>query len=81
MIKISNILDYLIAFGAITGVSIACSLFNNRGNNAFSLNTFLSCMSIGISILVWIPVVPSYLIIFSVLITTGMLFKGGLRNE
>lgn len=77
----TNILDYLIAFGSITGIAIACSLFNKGDNNLFSLNTFLASMAIGISILVWIPVVPSYLIIFSVLITTGMLFKGGLRNE
>jgi len=73
-------LNYLFPIGAIFALSSFCAITGYKeGQIKFSSNVFLSSMSIGIAVLVWIPLIPSYMIIFTVLIIGGMFFmnKGG----
>lgn len=69
--------DYLIPIVAVFLMSIATSFIANR--REFSLNIFMASMAIGISILVWVKILPIWTIVISVLIIVLMLFteKGG----
>jgi len=66
------ITDYLIVIGAILGFSIAASITKN----GFSTNVFLTGVAICISVLIWVPMLPRYLIIVPILIITGIFFSG-----
>lgn len=68
----SIISDYLIPTVAIFAFSAASAFMATK---SFSLNVFLISMAIGIAILVWIPAFPVYMIIISILILVGLLFK------
>lgn len=67
-----NIMDYLIPVGAVLGISAACAMMYEK---SFSINVFLTALTIGIAVLCWIPLIPSYSIVISVLIIVGMFFK------
>jgi len=66
------ITDYLIVIGAILGFSIAVSITKD----GFSTNVFLTGVAICIAVLVWIPLLPRYLIIIPILIISGIFFSG-----
>jgi hypothetical protein len=67
-----GVLNYLILILSCFVISFACSMLNKE--KEFSIMVFLSCFSITVAVLVWISLVPSYLILLSVLIIVGMLF-------
>lgn len=71
----SGIMDYLIPMIAVLVIAFACAVLRKKGE--FSINIFLSSISVSIAVLVWIPLVPSYMIVFSILILVGMLFAKG----
>ena len=54
------------------GISLLCSMIGREGS--FSMNIFMSTMAICIAVLVWVPVLPSFAIIISVLLIVAMLF-------
>ena len=81
----SNILDYLIPIGALLALSRVAALSKQESGEHFAehftISVFLLSMSIGIAVLAWVPVIPSYMIIISVLIIVGMWFKGSYSGE
>lgn len=72
----SAIMDYIIAIGAVFGIAMACSLLSRKGID-FSMGIFLTSLAIGIAVLVWIPLIPQYMIVLSILIIISQLFKDG----
>jgi hypothetical protein len=63
---------YLILFTTLIGFCFASSY--SLKNNAFSFEIFLAAMSIGLSLLIWVGVMPAYLLIIPALIIAGTLF-------
>jgi len=68
-----DIFRMMIPVGSLAVLAIICS----RSNSGFSRNVFLSSMAIGIAVLVWVPVLPTYMIVVSVLLMSGLLYSGG----
>lgn len=68
----TTIIDLLIPIVALLALSFAVSILRKGG---FSMNIFMASFAIGLCILIWIPLVPSYMIIMTVLIMVGMLFS------
>jgi hypothetical protein len=76
--------DYLIAFGAIMGIATLCSMMHSKGEVEFSGGVFLITIAISIALLIWIAILPTYMIIVSVLIIVGTMLGGseiGASNE
>lgn len=76
--------EYLVAMAVVFVMSIGCSLLSFRKNREFSLNIFLSSMAIGVSILVWVRLLPTFTIVISVLMIVIMLFtekSGSVSSE
>jgi CHASE2 domain-containing sensor protein len=71
----NEILEYLVVIGMAIAVSAATALLKERG--AFSKNVFLSSLAISICILIWIPLVPMYMILVVALIMLVMLLGTG----
>ena len=71
--------DYLIIIGAIIGFSAASAFLADR--KRFSTNIFMGSVSICVCILTWIPLIPSYFIILSILIVGAMIFKDGIPGR
>jgi len=69
----TDIMLYLVSIGAV----FAFSMISSITKNGFSINIFLVSVAICIAILVWIPILPIYLIIVSVLFIVGILFSDG----
>ena len=67
------IFNYIIPIFAVVGFSFAGSVIRRSGG--FSMQIFLVGIIIGISILVWIPVVPTYTITIPILALVSMLMS------
>ncbi len=81
MLEAGTFASYLVAFGMAFMIAMVCALKGNISSfSGFSLNAFLASMATAIAVMCWIPILPFYMIIFSVLMVAGMLFmnKGGL---
>jgi hypothetical protein len=66
-------LDTLVLFVAVFAFSIACAML--RKGQGFSTNIFLGSFAIGITVLVWMPIIPTYMIVLPILILVGMMFS------
>jgi len=66
------IMEYMIPLIAVFIFSVVCALVKRTGS--FSTPVFLTAFSIGILVLMWIPVLPIYVVIIPILIIIGMLF-------
>ena len=73
-----GIVGYLVGIGAAIGMSVACATFRSGG---FSMNIFMVALSISIAVLVWIPLIPVYMIIVSIFLLVGLLFTGSDESE
>ena len=74
--------NYLIPVVAVFLLSTASAFLGNR--REFSMNVFEASMAIGLSILVWVRLLPIWAIVVSVLIIVVMLFTergGGVSSE
>ena len=65
------VFDYIIVTALALGLSMFCAFIANR---QFSTPVFLASMAICISILVWIPLLPTWMIVISILMIVAMLF-------
>lgn len=65
-------MGYLVPIMAAIGISLACAMISKRG---FSINIFITAISISIGILIWTGIAPYYTIVISILLIIGMLFS------
>lgn len=72
----AEVTTFLILIAAVLGFSTASAFL---GREQFSINSFLVAFSIGIGVLVWIPYIPFYFILLSIIAIAGMIFmnRGG----
>jgi hypothetical protein len=70
----SEFLEILIGIAAVFSISAFCSI---RLDKSFSISSFLSAMSIGVAVLIWVNIFPPYMILLSILMITGQLIGGG----
>ena len=73
-----DIMTIMVSLVMAMGVSLVCSVIGRNGD--FSMNIFMATLAICIAVLVWIPVLPSYTIIISVLLIVAMLFSSPDSN-
>lgn len=67
-----DIMTIMVSLVMAMGISLICSVIGRNGN--FSVNMFMATLAICIAVLVWVPVLPSFTIIISVLLIVAMLF-------
>ena len=68
----------LLLMMAIFVIATICSMLSQR---QFSSRIFLSVIAIGIAILCWLPVIPSYMFVASALCMVAMIFTGEAEHE
>lgn len=66
----TSIMTYLIPIAIVLGFAMLASLANRE----FSKNIFLTSIAVGIAIMIWIPMLPSFLISLSILCIIAMIF-------
>jgi hypothetical protein len=61
----------MVGIGALMAVSLATAL----SKNGLSTNIFICSATIGLAVMVWIGIFPSYFVLISVLMLVGMFFS------
>jgi hypothetical protein len=62
----------MVGIGALMAVSLATAL----SKNGLSTNIFICSTTIGLAVMVWIGIFPTYFVLVSVLMLVGMFFSG-----
>lgn len=70
----TDIFQLIIPIISMVVISLACSMLKEKGT--FSMDVFLTCVSICIPVLIWTNIFPLYTIAISVMIMIGELFSG-----
>lgn len=68
--NIDPILFYLLPLVAIIGFSLAASVIKRNGE--FSTSTFFLSFSAGVLILIWVGILPLYVLLFNALLIGGI---------
>lgn len=71
--------DFLIVFAAALMIAAASAFLTRR--KTFSMNTFLISFAIAIAILVWIPLLETYMIGLSVLLIISVMMGDYVREK
>ena len=71
------LLTVMIGVGALMAISLATAL----SKNGLSMNIFICSATIGLAVMVWIGIFPTYFVLVSVLMLVGMFFSGRGDDE
>ena len=71
------LLTIMVGIGALMAVSLASAL----SKDGLSMNIFICSATIGLAVMVWIGIFPTYFILISVLMLVGMFFSGRISQS
>lgn len=63
--------DFIIPVAIVLSIATASAIANKR----FSKNVFLTSIAVGMAVMIWIPLLPSFMIVVSILCIVGMIFS------
>ncbi len=72
-------MDALVMLAAVFAFSAATAILRN--GESFSINIFLSSAAIGITLLIWMPVLPTYMIVLPIAIIVSMMFQDRIMGS
>lgn len=63
--------NFIIPVAIVLAIATASAIANKR----FSKNVFLTSIAVGMAVMIWIPLLPSFMIVVSILCIVGMIFS------